>query len=111
MTWVKLEDGMPEHPKVVELNVHAKWALVEMWCYCARHQTDGHIGVQAAKRIAKPSVIADLVTAGLVHQNGSGWVMHDWLDHNMSAADYADKKNAEAERLRTYRERKKTGDV
>lgn len=111
MTWVKLEDGMPEHPKIVELNVHAKWALVELWCYAARHQTDGRVGDQAAKRIAKPKVISDLVGAGLIHRNGTGWVIHDWLDHNMSAADYAHRKEAEAERLRVYRERKRNGDV
>lgn len=104
MTWVKLDDAMPNHPKVVGLSVHAKWSLIEFWCHAAQYRTDGHISEGVAKRIARPKVIAELVDGGLVHRNGTGWVIHDWLEHNISAADAKKKRDDDAERLRIWRE-------
>lgn len=106
MTWVKLDDSMPTHPKVVERSDAAFRALIELWCHAAQHKTDGRVGDQAAKRIAKPKVIAELVDAGLIHRNGAGWIIHDWLDHNMSKSDYEAQREVDAERLRKWRANK-----
>lgn len=104
---------MPNHPKVTGLSVHAKWSLIEFWCHAAQYRTDGHIADGVAKKIARPKVISELMDAGLVHRHDKGLVIHDWLDHNISAADAKQKRDDDAERLRKWREERdrKTGEA
>jgi hypothetical protein len=104
VTWVKLDDAMPRHPKVVRLSVQAKWALIEIWCYAAAYKTDGYVEEPVAKTLARPKVIAELVAADLLHRNGKGWVIHDWLDHNISKEAAKKKRDDDAKRLQDWRE-------
>lgn len=110
MTWLKVDDAMPEHPKIVGLAPATKWALMELWCYCARHRTNGKVPEGAVKRMASAKVLRELDQAGLIHRNGTGWLIHDWLDHNVSAEDAEAKRLADAERLRKWRERRRETD-
>lgn len=107
MTWLKIDDGMPEHSKIADLSVHAKWALVEIWCYSARNHTDGKLPLTIAKRITSAKVLAELTDADLIHKNGAGWIVHDFLDYNPSKSEVDERREAEAERLRTWRNRKR----
>jgi hypothetical protein len=50
LTWVKLDDRMPEHVKVASLGDRAFRAHIEALCYCAGSLTDGFIPEAVAKR-------------------------------------------------------------
>jgi hypothetical protein len=41
MTWVKLDDQFPSHPKMVLAGGDAAWLHVCALCYCGQHLTDG----------------------------------------------------------------------
>lgn len=110
MTWVKLDDLMPEHPKIIGRSDAAFRALIELWCYSARHKTNGKIEKPAIKRIVKPRVLAELIESGLLHENGVAFDIHDWLDHNISLEDHESKKAASAERKRRWREAHRNDD-
>jgi hypothetical protein len=111
VTWLRIDDRMPDHPKIVGLPPGTKWALVELWCYSAAHRTDGVVTFGAAKRLASAGALKQLEVAGLLERNGQAFHIHDWLDHNISAADAEAKRAAENERLKRWREnRKRNGD-
>jgi hypothetical protein len=107
VTWLRIDDRMPDHPKIVDLSPATKWAMVELWCYCAAHKTDGVVTFGAAKRLASAGALKQLEHAGLLERNGQAFHVHDWLDHNISAAEHEARRAADAERLRKFRERRR----
>ena len=77
MTWLRIDDCMPDHPKVDGLSDRAFRAHVTGLCYCARHLTDGNVPQTVADRIARQPVLDELKRANLL------------LDHRRySAASY-----------------------
>lgn len=88
--FIKLHDGMPEHPKIVGLSDKAFRALVELWCYCSRNLTDGTVPRVIGNRVATPKSRRELIDAGLLVQRGDSYEMHDYLEHQMSAKEVRD---------------------
>lgn len=87
-TYIRVHDGMPDHPKVDALSDRAFRVLVETWCWCSRHLTDGRVPRNAWDRRATPKVRRELVAAGLVEDLGpDGVAMHDYLVHQRSRAE------------------------
>jgi len=86
-SFFKLHNGMPENPKVAGLTDSAFRALIELWCYCSRNLTDGHVASAMANRLASATAIAELMSAGLVDEAVGGYYMHDYLEHQQSRAD------------------------
>lgn len=91
MTWVKLDDGFPQHPKVVGLTDRVFRAHVIGLCYAARYLTDGWV----PPGTVAPKEAAALVAAGLWHETPAtnGWWINDFLSYNRSREDV----NAERE--------------
>lgn len=98
-TYIKLHDGMPEHPKVETLHDDAAaWLLVALWAYCSRYQTDGQVPKVKAHRMTKGASVnrcGKLVTIGLLHDGETvccpapkpeHYYCHDYLVHQRSAA-------------------------
>lgn len=85
-SFLKLHNGMPEHPKVAGLSDEAFRALIELWCYCSRNLTDGRIVGALATRLASASALLELVTAQMVDEDGDDYLMHDYLKHQQSKA-------------------------
>ncbi|MFC0041048.1 hypothetical protein [Actinomadura rayongensis] len=96
-TYIRLHDGMPDHPKIEALSDRAFRLLITCWCWCSRHLTDGHIpGATWAKR-GTPRARAELLAAGLVEQTRDGVRMHDYLRHQRSAAEVDQLRQARGE--------------
>lgn len=85
-TYIKLHDGMPEHPKVDGLSDKAFRVLIETWCWCARNLTDGYIPLATWRKRCPARVSKELVAAGLVEEAADGVQMHDYLQHQTSRA-------------------------
>lgn len=86
--YIKVHNGMPDHPKVAGLSDKAFRAIVSFWCYCDRHYTDGTVPGVIALRESKRAV-AELEKAGLIESRGADWYCHDYLEHQRSAAEVA----------------------
>jgi hypothetical protein len=87
-TYIRVHDGMPDHPKVETLSDRAFRLLVETWCWSSRHLTDGRVPRNIWLRRGTPKARRELVTAGLVEDlAGDGVQMHDYLEHQRSRAD------------------------
>jgi hypothetical protein len=88
-TYVKIADSMPDHPKVVRLSDSAFRLWVEAICYCSRHLTDGVISPAALRKVGPPKAARELAEAGLLEVHGPDWLVHDYLQHQRSAAEVA----------------------
>jgi hypothetical protein len=86
VTWVRLDDHFADHPKILGLSDGAYRAFVDGLCYASRYLTDGHIPTAAVKTIARHKLrpVAELIEAGLWEQNGSGVIVHDYLEFQPS---------------------------
>lgn len=98
MPWVRLDDGFSDHPKVVGLSDSAFRTHVSALCYCNRHLTDGHVPA-----VIGNSCVDELVDAGLWSMNGSGYVIHDYLEFQPSRASVLEERAKAAERMRKHR--------
>jgi hypothetical protein len=92
--WVKLDDGLTLHPKMVGLSDAAFRAYVTGLVYAGRYLTDGVLSDAFVQTIATSDVRAELVVAGLWEESTDAVQIHDFLDFNPSRAE------VEAERRR-----------
>lgn len=97
MTWVRIEDGFPDHPKVVGLTDRAFRAHIVGLCYAGQHLTDGKIPEAVARGLGKRQV-SELVAADLWEQNGVGYIIHGYLDYNPSREYVEDERRKARER-------------
>jgi hypothetical protein len=98
--FIRVHEGMPDHPKIEGLSDRAFRFLMETWCWCARHRNDGLIKASAWSKRGTPRLRRELIEAGLVEQHDNGVEVHDFLDWQRSAAEIA-----EAERWRAWEPR------
>ena len=101
MTWIKIDDTFPNHPKVVGLTDKAFRVHISGLCYCGTYLTDGFIPMTIAAKLANEdmSVIAELTQASLwrdaVKENG--FRIHDYLAHQTSKKQVQDKRDRSEE--------------
>lgn len=90
-TYIRVHDGVPDHPKVEPLSDKAFRLLIETWCWSSRHLTDGRVPRAIWTRRGTPAARKELVTAGLAVDLGADGVqMHDYLEHQRSRSQVED---------------------
>lgn len=114
-TYVRVNDGLPEHRKIVAVGGDAAWLYVCGIAYCSRNLTDGLIPKGVVPRLSdrkQPAKLAAKLTrARLWHDAGHDckrcvqpdedeYVVHDYLSHQRSAEhiEAIKKKRADAGR-------------
>jgi hypothetical protein len=111
MAWARIDDGYSSHPKVVAAGAEGLALDVAGMCYAARFATDGHVPSvmvgALCPPVADPEAVAErLVEVGRWHAPGhdcpdcmdvsDGWVIHDFLEYNRSAAKQEDRRRKRA---------------
>lgn len=101
-TYVRVNDGLPDNPKILDVGDLAGWLYVCGLCYCSRQLTDGVIPVAMVGRLTGlanfEALASALLEAKLWHAPGhicercpqplaGTYVVHDYLDHQRSAAE------------------------
>lgn len=105
MPWVRIDDLFPEDPKITGLSDRAFRVWLEGLAYCARQLSDGHIPASSVKTIrGTRKSVDELVNAGLWQQNGTGYVVQNYLKFNPSKAQVEARREAGAKRLKRWRE-------
>ncbi len=88
MAWVKLEDSIVEHRKHLRAGPAACWLWVCGIAYCQRQLSDGFIPDEAVTFLGVAKglnrLTARLVDVGLFDRVEGGFMVHDYLDHNLS---------------------------
>ena len=107
MTWVKLDDGFAEHPKMEQVGPLGLALHVAALCYCSRHLTDGHIPAGKVPRLLNlPSwrkAVAGLVDAGAWEEVPGGYQLHDYLHYQPSRAEVEAERTKARDRMRRRR--------
>lgn len=102
MSWAKLDDHFPTHPKVIEVGGDAGWLYVCALCYSAEHLTDGKVLKRLVSRLSdrkKPlALAARLVAAALWRDHGDHYEINDYLRYNPSRAQVEAEREAARER-------------
>lgn len=99
MSWLKLDDAFPDHPKLgmlSDLAVLGGWLWVSGLCYCGRYLTDGFVPHGQVGKLADfrefgvdvREVASRLVDVGLWERTEGGYQVHDYLKYNPSRADH-----------------------
>lgn len=111
MAYARIDDGIIDHPKVLEAGEDARDLFIIGVIWCNKHLTDGRIpkaalGVLSQKKTAKRNAEA-LVRVGLWYDHGDHWQVHDYLDWNPSREEVEKQRAASAERMRKSRARRR----
>lgn len=103
MTFVRMDDHFPQHPKALALEDAAFAMHVRAICYCSTQLSDGLVrsgALPLLTRHRKPlSLVAALVKEGLWEPQEDGWIIHDYLDWQESRASVLAKREAARERM------------
>lgn len=87
MAWVRIDDGVPHHPKFLQAGPAAAWLWVCAVAYSQRQLTDGFVPQAAVPTLGVTNarkLLDRLVAVGLMEHTALGWTVHDYLDHNDS---------------------------
>lgn len=128
MTWFRVDDSFPSHPKTRSIPRSSRRAVIGTWttlgAYSARHLTDGLVSLDSVldEGGTRPDALA-LAKAGLWHPPGVGcnhpadqcpgaptdgyYQFHDWFEYQPSRAQVLADRAAAAERQKRARERAK----
>jgi hypothetical protein len=85
--FIKISHNFPDHPKTVELSDRAFRLLVEAWCFSARTGCDGALTEAQARRLFPAKILTELLEIRYVDRTETGYQMHDYTDHQMTAAE------------------------
>lgn len=115
MTWVRLDDGFFTNPKAITAGRDGRALFLAGCCYCGSNDTDGVIIKAAVRQIAalaevRPSVADSLVAAGLWHDEGGHYEVHDWLKYNRPRSVIEAERDAARERMARTRSRRSSGE-
>jgi len=107
MTWIKLDDGFPEHRKALQAGDDGCWMFVAGLCYCGRNLTDGFIPDAQVARLTglrNPMKSAQrLVDAGLWDATDGGFHIHDYAEYQPTKEQVRNRRDATADRVRKHR--------
>ena len=109
VSWVKLDDGFFGNPKTGPLSKGAKLLYLAGLTYCAKRLTDGKIdarGVKVVRALAEAGAkaVAELEKTGRWEKNGSGYIVHDYLDYNPSREESLAQREFNTARLHRRRD-------
>lgn len=123
MTYVKLDDGFGEHPKIAGLSDGAYRLYVNGLCYCSRRKTDGFISkpmvaalLPGAARSQLNRAVGALEAAGLwIHRQpvpremaDQGYDVRDYLKHQRSREQIEHEQTTARDRWQKFRNAQST---
>jgi hypothetical protein len=111
MSWVRIDDGFTDHPKIVRVGPLATILYLRALCYSARHLTDGRVPAEIAEQLcgglaaprratATPrALIGLLIRERLWEKKGDDFLIHDYLLYQPSKQEALDNQE-QARRIR-----------
>jgi hypothetical protein len=91
MTWVRVEESSPFHPKFIRAGCEAYGWWVAAMAYCNRHLSDGFIPVKDLPHVfpglsglALKRIVDRLVAETSLSRTPKGYLVHDFLDYQPS---------------------------
>lgn len=135
MSWAKIDDQFPHHPKIVTAGPIAELLHVRAICYCCRYLTDGFLpsgavssiltglehvglttgGVPGMFEVGSAADDIDwtvhMVEHGLWHPCKGGYQVHDFLEYNPTKQQVTAAREATNKRVQSFRQRRPSNGV
>jgi hypothetical protein len=120
VSWLKTDDRIASHPKILKAGPEAAWLWLAAIAYAKNHLTDGFVPHDALPTLAKWSIPVEELARrcvdakarpdgqGLLEPCEGGHRVHDFLDHNPSREDVSAAMKKARERKADYRSRMAT---
>lgn len=99
MTWVRIDDLFPDHPKVIGLSDAAFRLFISGLCYANRYLTDGVVPLSISNRYGNSSSADELVEAGLWEADDSGYVIRSYDEYQPTKDKIEQKREATRKRV------------
>ena len=106
MTWIKLDDSLPNNPKILPLSDGAFRLYIEGLCYANQYLTDGYLANAVLIRLDQGNNRDELVWAKLWIESEDGICINDYTEHQSSKADVEAKKEQVRDRVKRYQNKK-----
>lgn len=110
MAFIKMDDRVPEHPKILDAGPFGQLLWTNSLCYANRNLTDGFIPASVARRLIDvegyslegipltiTAIIEALVKVGLWEKRDGGYLIRQYLDYQTSKAEIEAKRAVRAE--------------
>jgi hypothetical protein len=106
MSWIKLDNKAPRHPKIASLTDRAfRWWVLAL-CYAGEFLTDGVLPPVFWKEVPKQTR-AELTGNMLWDWDDPNFQIHDYHHHQQRKEDVEDDKERNRQNAKAYRERRK----
>lgn len=105
MSWVKVDDQMPRHPKLLSLGrdrLMCQGVWLDGMCYASAYLTDGFVPAAALER-GTERYARRLVEVGLWEVVDGGYRIHDYHDYQPTKAAVTESRRKAAERQSRHR--------
>jgi hypothetical protein len=107
MTWIRIDDNLPDHPKVIGLPDNAFRLYISLLCYSSRYLTDGFIALAAADKLGHDGVFQELTAASLICPTDNGWHIKNYDEYQSTKAEVDVIKERNRSRTARWREKNK----
>jgi hypothetical protein len=98
--WVRLEDNVYDHPKLIRVSKGTRWVWVAALAYSNRHLTDGFVPKKALKLVeGSPADARHLVHNGLWEIVDGGWLIHDYAKYQKSRTQVENERASARDRM------------
>jgi hypothetical protein len=111
MTWIKIDDTLPNNPKILPLSDGAFRLYIEALCYCNQYLTDGFLADAVLLRLDVNNRRSELVEACLWIECVDGMQINDYTEHQTARSEIEKKREQNKERSSRYRSRVTNGEV
>jgi hypothetical protein len=111
MSWVRLDDNFPNHPKIVGLSDQAFRLYISGLCYASHYLTDGLIIEPAMRRLDGADGVNELVEAGLWLKVQKGWQIASYGEYQTPKSEVEKAKQANRERVNRWKEKQKINGI
>ena len=99
MTWLRLDDKITRHPKLLSFDRKSRWIWLEILCFAAEFRSPVlPANIRDAVPHATPAFLKKAVSVGLLEETANGLTIHDW-------AVYQPNDPTAATRSKAYRDR------
>jgi hypothetical protein len=119
MSWIKIDDGLLEHPKFIRAARSGGSAALHLWLalstWCSRHLSDGEVPHDMIESVGGPRgakvrekafrALTDALL--LLRRVDGGYTVVDYLQYNPSRTQVLEQRRRKAESQKDYIDRKK----
>jgi len=111
VTWIKIDDTLPNNPKILPLSDGAFRLYIEGLCYANQYLTDGFLADAVLLRLDPNNNRQELVDACLWIECLGGLQINDYTEHQTAKSEVEKKREQNKERSSRYRSRVTNAEV